>query len=186
MRDRLKTFLIRLLFLYPLCLAGWWALAGIQIEGIASLASGMLRLFLTDVQVTLQTQWETITLTMRDRLGQTSIVIDPLVLTRGLPIYGALMLSAPRFRESWRGFLLGVLTIFITAAIGFSGEAATRMAETVSSHVQNPWVPAAFIQIIAKSVSTRVLPVGLWLWQQWAFITASIGASAITQTLLED
>lgn len=186
MRDRLKTFLLRLLFLYPLCLAGWWALAGIQIEGIASLASGMLRLFLTDVQVTLQTQWETIALTMRDGLGQTSIVIDPLVLTRGLPIYGALMLAAPRFRETWRGFLLGVLAIFVTAALGFAGEAATRMAETVSSHVQSTLVPAAFIQIIAKSVSTRVLPVGLWLWQQWAFITASIGASAITQTLLED
>jgi hypothetical protein len=67
-------------------------------------------------------------------------------------------------------FLLGVLAIFVTAALGFSGEAATRMAETVSSHVQSPWVPAAFIQIIAKSVTTRALPVGLWLWQQWVFV----------------
>lgn len=174
LRDGLKTFLLRLLFLYPLCLAGWWALAGLQIEAITNLASSVLRLLVPNVQVVLQGQWETIAIAVQGVSGQSSVVIDPLVLTRGLPIYLALMLAAPMFHKKWRGALLGVLAILVAATLGFSGEAAVRIAEIVPSNLQSSLVPAAFIQIIAKSVATRVLPIGFWLWQQWSFLKSAV------------
>lgn len=179
MRDGLKTFLLRLLFLYPLCLAAWWALAGIQIETIAALASGVLRFLVPNVQLSLETQWETISIAVQAVSGQTSVVIDPLVLTRGLPIYLALMLAAPMFHKKWRGALLGVLAILVAATLGFAGEAAVRIAQSVPSGIQTALVPADLVQIIAKSVATKVLPIGLWLWQQWAFLKRLIGESCL-------
>jgi hypothetical protein len=56
MRDGLKAFLLRLLFLYPLCLAGWWALVSVQIETISALASSLLSLLTPNVKVVLQRQ----------------------------------------------------------------------------------------------------------------------------------
>ena len=177
MRDSLKIFLLRLLFLYPLCLAAWWALAGVQIETIAALASSFLRFLVPNVQLALQPQWETIAIAVQGLSGQSSVVIDPLVLTRGLPIYLALMLAAPMFKRKWQGTLLGVLAISFAASVGFAGEAAVRIVQSVPSNLQSSLVPAELVQIIAKSVATRVLPVGLWLWQQWAFIKSSVTGS---------
>ncbi len=171
MHDDLKTFLFRLFFLYPLCLAGWWALAGLQVEAIAFGAAGMLRVLMPHVEVATQAQWETILISAQGAGGRGSLVIDPLVLTRGLPIFLGLMLAVPGREPKQWAVIGGVLVIFVTALLGFTSEAAIRMAEVAPGLVQGSEVPAAFIQILAKSVATRVLPVGLWLWQSWGFVS---------------
>lgn len=168
--DSLKTFLFRLLFLYPLCLAGWWALAGLQVETMTLGAGAILRWLIPDLAIATQAQWETILISVEGPSGQGQVAIDPLVLTRGLPIYLALMLAAPGLRQKPWGVMGGVLTIFAAAMVGFGSEAAIRTAEMAPNVTQPALIPAAFIQILAKSIATRVLPVGLWLWQSWAFI----------------
>ena len=170
MNDGLKTFLLRLFFLYPLCLAGWWALAGFQVETMAAVTSGILEMLLPHLEFASQTQWETILIQVQGSEGQASVIIDPLVLTRGLPIFFALMLAAPELERKRWALLVGALAIFVAAIMGFASEAAVRMAEALPGLDQATRVPAAFIQIIAKSVATRVLPVGLWLWQSWGFV----------------
>jgi hypothetical protein len=172
MNDGLKTFLMRLLFLYPLCLAGWWALAGLQVETIAAGASGILAALLSQLQFAPHAQWETVLIHVQGVEGHGSVVIDPLVLTRGLPIFLALMLAAPGVERKRGAVVGGVLVIFGAAMVGFAGEAAVRLAEAVPGLSGSALVPAALIQIIAKSVATRVLPVGLWLWQSWGFVSA--------------
>jgi hypothetical protein len=87
------------------------------------------------------------------------------------------MLAAPLFDKKWQGALLGILAITTAASLGFVGEAAVRISETIPTVGQSSLVPAAFIQIIAKSVATRVLPIGLWIWQQWAFIKLAVSGN---------
>lgn len=72
--------------------------------------------------------------------------------------------------------LRGVMLILAAATMGFVGEACMRIAETMPVVSQSFLLPADFIQIIAKSIATRVLPIGLWIWQQWAFLRAAVFA----------
>lgn len=78
-------------------MAGWWALASFQIETLSGLSQLMLGWIFPSLNLVFESQWETILIQSRglDRISA-AIVIDPLTLTRGLPVYLSLMLAAPK------------------------------------------------------------------------------------------
>ena len=166
MRDSLKTFLLRLLLLYPLCLAGGWALAELQIDLAAVISSIAFKFLIPAHQVIAQAQGDSVQFKVQSAL----VALDPLVLTRGLPIYLALMFAAPALKEKWQGALMCVTLIIGAALLGFVGEAWVRIGVALPQLAHGSLATAELAQIIAKSVATRVLPVGLWIGQQWAFI----------------
>lgn len=171
MPTGIKTFVLRLLFLFPLSMAGWWALASFQIETLSGLSQLILGWIFPSLNLVFESQWETILIQSRglDRISA-GIVIDPLTLTRGLPVFLSLMLAAPNCQRWGRHIAWGLLLIYAAAALGFSAEATVRVIEGIPSASPGEKIPAAFIQIVAKSIATRVLPIGLWLWTYWSFV----------------
>jgi len=172
-RNPVKPFLLRLLFLYPLSIAAWWALGGLQVDLFAAISSLALNVLLPSVHVITQSIGDSVQFQVQ---GHSTVGMDPLVLTRGLPIYLALMFAAPAIRDKWQGCLIGTLLILTVAILGLSCEASVRISEQITSH-SSSIAPAELVQIIAKSVATRVLPIGLWLWQQWRFVRSSLAMS---------
>ena len=152
-------------------MAGWWALASFQIETLSGLSQLILGWIFPSLNLVFESQWETILIQSRglDRISA-GIVIDPLTLTRGLPLYLSLMLAAPKCQRWGRQIAWGLFWIYAAAALGFSAEATVRVIESIASASPGEKIPAAFIQILAKSIATRVLPIGLWLWTYWSFV----------------
>ena len=173
-RNPVKPFLLRLLFLYPLSIVAWWALGSLQVDLFAAFSSLGIKALLPSFQIITQSIGDSVQFQVQ---GHSTVGMDPLVLTRGLPIYLALMLAAPAIKDTWRGCLIGGLLILAVAILGFSCEASVRISEQMMGSGSSI-APAEIVQIIAKSVATRVMPIGLWLWQQWAFVRGCIFAES--------
>ena len=182
MRHPVKLLLLRLLFLFPACIAGWWLLWGVQVEVVDQLSDRVLSPLFSFGNLGVITQNHVIGYRIQALAGipETLITMEPLANLRGLPLYLALMLAAPSPSVHWMRILGGCLILFAWAVAGFMAEAAIRivagLAESGVNLVDVPQLAeqaataAAFIQILTKAIVTRILPIGLWVWQQWPFV----------------
>ena len=175
MRNPVRPFLLSLLFLYPLSIAAWWALGGLQIDLFTAVSSFAIKPLLPSAQVITSSVGDSVQFQI---LGHSTVGMDPLVLTRGLPIYLALIFAAPAIKDKWLGCLIGAVLILTVAILGFSCEASVRIGEQMMGHSSSV-AATELVQIIAKSVATRALPIGLWFWQQWAFLKRLINQSCL-------
>jgi uncharacterized membrane protein (Fun14 family) len=182
MRHPLRRLLLRLLVLFPACIAAWWLLGEVQVDIVAQLTDRVISRLYSFANFTVTT--ENLGIAYRFQAfadgPQSLLAMEPLFNLRGLPLYLALMLAAPNAsQQGWR-ILGGGLILFVGAVAGFSLEAAIRivaaLAEAgvnlfdVSQLAEQAARTAAFIQILTKAIVTRMLPIGLWLWQQWPFV----------------
>lgn len=182
MRHPVRRLLVRLLFLFPACIAGWWLLWGVQVAAVAQLSDRVLSSLYAFANLSVITQNHVIGYRIQALAGipETLITMEPLANLRGLPLYLALMLAAPSPLGHWRRILGGCLILFAGAVAGFIAEAAIRIVVGLAESGVNLFdIPqlaeqaatiAVFIQILTKAMVTRILPIGLWLWQQWPFV----------------
>lgn len=182
MRHPVRQLLVRLLFLFPACITGWWVLWGVQVAAVAQLSDRVLGQIYSFANLSVITQNHVIGYRIQALAGipETLIMMEPLASLRGLPLYLALMLAAPNPPEQWRRILGGGLILYAGAVAGLIAEAAIRIVAGLAESGVNLFdVPqlaeqaattAAFIQILTKAIVTRILPIGLWLCQRWPFV----------------
>ena len=175
MSQPLSRWILRLLFFFPLCIGIWWGLWEIQVEGFHALFSLWLRAGEPSMAWVSEVQGNEIFYHLTEPGKALTVAVDPLSLTRGIPIYLALMVATPNARALWQSTLWGVLLLLGLAFLGFSLEAALRLNEAVQTGHGTPFLGAAFVQIATKFLVTRILPIGLWLWQQWDLVAQWIG-----------
>ena len=188
----MTLFLIRLLLFFPLCTAIWWLLGVFEVESISRLLKSFLGLVFPSVQLVIETHAKGISFYPKSLSGaEATFTMDPMAVTRGLPLYMALMLAVPGLKLQSKKALGGVFLIALLAMMGFFLEAFLRVGESFSVSSAAPFgvgpktffpgmLSPEFVQILNKAMVTRVLPVTLFLWQERQFIRRSIehGAEA--------
>jgi len=164
----MRAFLIRLVILFPLCMAAWWALAVWQIEIVMTFSENLIRLIHPLARVIARPGSDSIYFNARDLSGsEVGVSMSPLALTRGLPIYVSLMLATPGFQNHWRHVIASISVICAFAFAVFMLETLIRFQEALSG--QSP-LSAGYVQALSKALVTRVVPIGLWCWQEREFI----------------
>jgi len=138
--------------------------------------------------VLIEPQHDGVLFNIKDLKGiQVTRTMDPLAVTRGLPIYVALMLAIPGFKAQSRKALRGAIFIAVLALAGFLFEEVLRVSEDLlkggSANLIDSEkgflkgvISAGFVQILTKVLATRVLAVALFLWQEREFLRGTIGA----------
>ena len=170
----LNQCIFRLLFFFPLWMAIWWVLRDLQVEGFHALAEILLGGFQSSEAWKVWIRGNDVVYQFQNMAAGPSFSMDPLSLTRGLPLYLALMFSTQKGLASWGPALRGSAFILILALFGYSVEAALRLTEAHSAAeaFERSWISAASVQITTKFMVTRIVPVGLWVWQQRRVIEA--------------
>lgn len=182
----MKVFIIRLLFLYPLSIALWWLVGPWQVESVATLSSSMIRWVFPLTHLTTEASLEGVVFHLQGVTGvETLFKMDPLAVTRGLPLYLALMTAVSGIRVPWIKVAIGMLLLSALATVGFVAEALLHAQKGLLEVGFSDWsvpgvgslhgtVPANFIQLLTKLLVTRALPIGLFLWQTREVIKALI------------
>jgi hypothetical protein len=164
----------------------WWTLCDYQTTLVAHLTTQVLKHLTMFSTLYSDTEYQRVIFRVSDTDGRSLLPVnmDALAPLRGLPIYLALMLSVPDRVVRGGQIFIGILAIMFVAITGFTIEAAARLAAALSDvgvdvipfrYISTPAMTmAAFVQVLTKAISTRVLPIGLWLWQQWHFVRSLV------------
>lgn len=161
----LNRFLLRLVLFTPLCLGLWWLTFSAQIEGLIVLFRDVLGPLHPRFAVSAASELKGLILTEQD--SEVPLLrLDPFALSRGLPIYAALMLASegPRFGR----LILGATGLSFAVIFGLMTEAHLRLLVLEGS--QAVWLNPASFQLGLKLLVTKSLPVGLWIIQCFPFV----------------
>ena len=174
MKHPFGTFLLRLALATPLCLWLWWLSFDTQQQLFQGIAGWLLE--------SRHPNWQVIPsitpnglIFKGPHLGE-ALMMDPYALTRGLPIYLALMFATVEGRRIPFESLLGLFLLGALALLAFNLEAELRILGWEGRPSGFGLNPETF-QLGMKLILTRVLPLAVWFFQRRVFVRTQLGLS---------